>query len=263
MLVCTLHFFSFSLVVTCFSKCVTVFLWSKLSLLTHRAVLSCLLFLRTFQSFIWVILCWKPLTAAQLPHITLATQNTKKSRRPTPQFLCVSPFLSPLSFLKGWLHTMQRQKKEIKIADFFPHLSVWVCNVFGDKDPCCRESCGKGVRPEDVSALASDNVSWRDTACHFTEPHIKKDRGGKERGEDSMSFVCFDTRSRKGLQGKAPQMHVCVFVGRVCLHVRHVMGRRVRIFLGYFLDMFCKITLKQIQIKTDSSVMSGFLLHVP
>lgn len=52
---------------------------------------------------------------------------------------------------------------------------VCVCDAFGDKDPCCRESCGKGVRPEDVSAPASDNVSSRDTACHFTQPHIKKD----------------------------------------------------------------------------------------
>lgn len=85
-------------------------------------------------------------------------------------------------------------------------MCVWVCvrDAFGDKDPCCRESCGKDVRPEDVSAPASDNVSLKDTACHFTQPHIKKDSGWRvwwgwggwtDRGGDSMSFVCFDTRS--------------------------------------------------------------------
>lgn len=60
-------------------------------------------------------------------------------------------------------------------------MRVCVCDAFGDKDPCCRESCGKGVRPEDVSVPASDNVSWKDMACHFTQAHIKKDSGGREK----------------------------------------------------------------------------------
>lgn len=59
-------------------------------------------------------------------------------------------------------------------------LCLCVCDASGDKDPRCRESCGKGERPEDVSTLASDNVSLRDTACHFTQPHIKKESGGME-----------------------------------------------------------------------------------
>lgn len=147
-------------------------------------------------------------------------------------------------------HNAEVKKK--KITDFFPGL-LCVSAMFSEtKTPAVGESCGKGVRPEDVSALASDNVSWRDTACHFTEPHIKKDRGGRE---DSMSFVCFDTRSREGLEGRLHKC-VCVSLRDVCVCMSSTWWDEG---LGYFLDVFYKITLKQ----TGSSVMSGFLLRVP
>lgn len=75
-----------------------------------------------------------------------------------------------------------------------------MCDASRDKDPCCRESCGKGVRPEDVSTPASDNVSSRDTACHFTQPHIKKDSGGTEEKTACHLFALIQDRA-EGVAG--------------------------------------------------------------
>lgn len=54
------------------------------------------------------------------------------------------------------------------------------------------------MRPEDVSAPASDNVSWRDTACHFTQPHIKKDSGGREEKTACHLFALIQDRTEGG-----------------------------------------------------------------
>lgn len=93
--------------------------------------------------------------------------------------------------------------------------------AFGDKDPCCGESCGKGVRPEDVSAPASDNVSWKDTACHFTQAHIKKDSGGREEKTACHLFALIQDHI-KGVTGriwKCASLWVCgTFYSAFVLH---------------------------------------------
>ena len=127
---------------------------------------------------------------------------------------------------------------------------VCVRNAFGDKDPCCRESCGKDARPEDVSAPASDNVSSRDTACHFTQPHIKKDSGGTEEKTACHLFALIQDRTEGGT-GSLWEcvcvivcVRVCVFLTYVCMFCTWAdegIG-----FQGYFLNVLYWVTTAQL-----------------
>lgn len=92
------------------------------------------------------------------------------------------------------------------------------------KTPAVGSPVGKACGPGDVSALASDNVSWRDTACHFTQPHIKKDSGGREEKTACHLFALIQDRTEGGT-GKLKVcvgVCVCVCLLDVCLYVLHV-----------------------------------------
>lgn len=106
--------------------------------------------------------------------------------------------------------TDSTQCKSKITEDFFMIFQcVCVCVwCFWRQRPRCRESCGKGVRPEDVSTLASDNVSLRDTACHFTQPHIKKESGGMEEKTACHLFALIQLTQRR--IGRLSSVRLCV-----------------------------------------------------
>lgn len=155
--------------------------------------------------------------------LSLTLKRLPKKANPVRSFLSV-----PLSCLSHSLNQDSAQCRS-KIIEDFPDFSMCVrvcvclflclcvCDAFGDKDPCCRESCGKGVWPEDVSTLVSDNVSLRDTACHFTQPHIKKDRGGMEEKTACHLFALIQL-TQQGIRSLWVCACMCVCVC-LCLYV--------------------------------------------
>ncbi len=170
----------------------------------------------------------KKIFSIEMPHTTL------KKKKLTPKRLLkkANPILSHLSIpisnsLNQTLTAHNAEVKSFRLSPIFQCLCEYACvdlrlcvsvsDAFGDKDPCCRESCGKGVRPEDVSAPASDNVSLRDMACHFTQPHIKKDRGGTEETTACHLFALIQDRTKGGTGSLWVCVCVCVSLTYVCM----------------------------------------------
>lgn len=82
------------------------------------------------------------------------------------------------------------------------------------------------MRPEDVSAPASDNVSWKDTACHFTQAHIKKDSGGREEKTACHLFALIQDRT-KGGTGRLCECVCVLLMVLVCPACKQTMGKNI------------------------------------